>query len=181
MYGVIAAFEDAMRKREHESRKQADEMSVSVLAHDMKVKLLSKEVELAKVSEQSHRQRFEEMENNARELEKKLKQKEWELADVTTMKDVMWVFVFNVIRFLLFDFHHCMIGEVCPLRTYFEREGFENSKRSGKTWKRWIASCRKSYRESMLGVNIVYIIIVYWKTNQKEIIRVCSNVTVMVM
>lgn len=33
----MTGFDEALRKREHEFRKQADEMSSTVLAHEMKV------------------------------------------------------------------------------------------------------------------------------------------------
>ena len=89
IYACVIAFEEALRKREQEMRKQADEMNVDVLAHEMKVKLLVKELDFAKASEQNHRQRCNEVENVLREFEKKLKQKEWELNDVTTMKDLL--------------------------------------------------------------------------------------------
>lgn len=80
-------FEDALKKREHEFRLQKDEMSAKVLEYELKAKLLAKELEIMRTSQAKESEQFNMMESSHRDLEKKLKEKEWELADVTSMKD----------------------------------------------------------------------------------------------
>ncbi|XP_060556177.1 coiled-coil domain-containing protein 57-like [Ruditapes philippinarum] len=84
---LTLGFEEAMRKREHEFRIQADEMSAKVLEHELKAKLLSKELDLVRSAQEKNSQEFEHVENNHRALEKKLKEKDWELQDMRAMKD----------------------------------------------------------------------------------------------
>ncbi|XP_053383312.1 coiled-coil domain-containing protein 57-like [Mercenaria mercenaria] len=84
---LTTGFEEAMRKREHEFRLQADEMSAKVLEHELKAKLLSKELDLVRSAQEKNSQEFEHVENNHRALEKKLKEKDWELQDLRAMKD----------------------------------------------------------------------------------------------
>lgn len=80
-------FEDALKKREHEFRLQKDEMSAKVLEYELKAKLLAKELEIMRTSQAKESEQFNMVESSHRDLEKKLKEKEWELADVTSMKD----------------------------------------------------------------------------------------------
>ncbi|RUS77718.1 hypothetical protein EGW08_014506 [Elysia chlorotica] len=80
-------FESALKKREHEFKMQKDELEAKVFEHDLKVKLLEKELELMRDSNDKTLNHAEEVESSQRDLEKKLKQKEWELADMTAVKD----------------------------------------------------------------------------------------------
>eukprot|EP00105_Crassostrea_gigas_P017732 XP_011435624.1 PREDICTED: coiled-coil domain-containing protein 57 [Crassostrea gigas] len=80
-------FEDALKKREHEFRLQKDEMSAKVLEYELKAKLLAKELEIMRTSQAKESEQYNMVESSHRDLEKKLKEKEWELADVTSMKD----------------------------------------------------------------------------------------------
>ncbi|XP_052689655.1 coiled-coil domain-containing protein 57-like [Crassostrea angulata] len=80
-------FEDALKKREHEFRLQKDEMSAKVLEYELKAKLLAKELEIMRTSQTKESEQYNMVESSHRDLEKKLKEKEWELADVTSMKD----------------------------------------------------------------------------------------------
>ncbi|XP_022315255.2 coiled-coil domain-containing protein 57-like [Crassostrea virginica] len=84
---LTISFEDALKKREHEVRLQKDEMSAKVLEYELKAKLLAKELEIMKTAQAKESEQFNEVESSYRELEKKLKEKEWELTDVTSMKD----------------------------------------------------------------------------------------------
>ncbi|KAL3877357.1 hypothetical protein ACJMK2_035079 [Sinanodonta woodiana] len=84
---LTSGFEEAMKKREHEFRVKADEMSTKVLEYELKAKLLGKELNLVKTAHEKNHQEFEQVETNQRTLEKLLKEKEWELADLKAMKD----------------------------------------------------------------------------------------------
>ena len=50
-------------------------------------KLLGKELGLIKTAQQKNSEEFEQVENNHRALEKKLKEKDWEIQDTKAMKD----------------------------------------------------------------------------------------------
>ncbi|XP_048584581.1 coiled-coil domain-containing protein 57 isoform X2 [Nematostella vectensis] len=82
---LISDFDDALHKREHEFRLKADEMSSNLLAANLKVKMLTKELEILRAHEEKTRSELQSTEGNASELEKKLKQKEWELQDERNM------------------------------------------------------------------------------------------------
>ncbi|GFR91486.1 coiled-coil domain-containing protein 57-like [Elysia marginata] len=84
---LTTEFESAMKKREHEFKLQKDELEAKVFEHDLKVKLLEKELELTRSSNQQTLNHAEEVESSQRELEKSIKQKEWELADMKAVKD----------------------------------------------------------------------------------------------
>ncbi|XP_050401525.1 coiled-coil domain-containing protein 57 [Patella vulgata] len=82
-----AGFDEAMKKRETEFRLKEDEMNAKVLEYDLKAKLLAKEIEYMKVNQKQVTDNFSEAEINSRLLEKKVKEKEWEIADLKAMKD----------------------------------------------------------------------------------------------
>lgn len=84
---LTTEFESALKKREHEFKLQKDELEAKVFEHDLKVKLLEKELQLTKDSNQQTLDRAEEVESSQRELEKTLKQKDWEVADMKAVKD----------------------------------------------------------------------------------------------
>ncbi|KAL4239435.1 Coiled-coil domain-containing protein 57 [Mactra antiquata] len=84
---LTADFEEAMRKREHDFRLQSDEMNAKVLEYELKAKLLGKELDLVRSAQEKNSQEFEHVENNHRALEKKLKEKDWELQDMKAMKE----------------------------------------------------------------------------------------------
>jgi len=46
----MAGFDDSLCKREHEFRKKADDLSNCLLASELKVKMLKKELELVRES-----------------------------------------------------------------------------------------------------------------------------------
>ncbi|GFN86852.1 coiled-coil domain-containing protein 57-like [Plakobranchus ocellatus] len=84
---LSSEFESALKKREHEFKIQKDELEAKVFECDLKAKLLEKELELTRDSNQKTLNHAEEIETTHRDLEKVLKQKEWELADITAIKD----------------------------------------------------------------------------------------------
>ncbi|KAK2180134.1 hypothetical protein NP493_458g04063 [Ridgeia piscesae] len=84
---LTAGFEEALRKREHEFRVRMDEMSSTVLAHELKEKLMGKEVEALKAAAAAHSQEWEEADGSRREREREAKQLQWQLADTHAMKD----------------------------------------------------------------------------------------------
>ncbi|XP_078609551.1 coiled-coil domain-containing protein 57-like isoform X2 [Branchiostoma floridae x Branchiostoma japonicum] len=84
---LTTGFDEALRRREHEFRKQADEMSNTVLAHELKVKLLTKELEMVRSASEQQNTELQHTDQNMQQLHKALKQKEWELQDVTSIKN----------------------------------------------------------------------------------------------
>ncbi|XP_041363903.1 coiled-coil domain-containing protein 57-like [Gigantopelta aegis] len=84
---LSSGFDEAMRKREHEFRVKLDDMSAKVLEYELKAKLLAKELEMMKSAQQKHSKEYNKVEHSQRALEKLVKEKEWELADTTSMKD----------------------------------------------------------------------------------------------
>ncbi|XP_064617501.1 coiled-coil domain-containing protein 57-like [Liolophura sinensis] len=84
---LTTGFDEAIRKREHEFRLKIDEMNSQVLAHQFQAKLLAKELEMFKAAQNKTSQEFQQVETNHKELEKSLRKKDWELADLKSVKD----------------------------------------------------------------------------------------------
>ncbi|XP_022084931.1 coiled-coil domain-containing protein 57-like [Acanthaster planci] len=84
---LSAGFDEAMRRRENEYRAQLDDMNATVLAHEMKVKLLSKELELVRTANERASSQLGDADSAVHELQKQLKQREWELHDQVSLKD----------------------------------------------------------------------------------------------
>ncbi|KFO35731.1 Coiled-coil domain-containing protein 57 [Fukomys damarensis] len=84
---LLLEFESKMQKREHEFRLQADSMSSTVLAHELKVKLLSKELEALKAAGAQTAECLQRAETANAELEQKLQGCAWELRDLEAVKD----------------------------------------------------------------------------------------------
>ncbi|XP_020670334.3 coiled-coil domain-containing protein 57 isoform X1 [Pogona vitticeps] len=85
---LLIEFDTAMKNREHEFRQKADEMSNEVLSHELKVKLLTKELEALKEAGLKMAESLKVAETTNSELEKEIKCKEWEIKDVAAVKDV---------------------------------------------------------------------------------------------
>eukprot|EP00062_Callorhinchus_milii_P004534 gi/632943018/ref/XP_007886733.1/ PREDICTED: coiled-coil domain-containing protein 57 isoform X2 [Callorhinchus milii] len=85
---LLAEFDAEMRQREHEFTLRADEMSNVVLTNELKVKLLSKELEVLREVGAKAAESLQVAENTNHEMEKQLQRKEWDLKDVTTLKEV---------------------------------------------------------------------------------------------
>ncbi|KAM6174463.1 coiled-coil domain-containing protein 57 [Erethizon dorsatum] len=84
---LLLEFESKMQKQEHEFRLQADSMSNTVLAHELKVKLLNKELEALKAAGAQAAECLRRAETANAELEQKLQGCTWELQDLEALKD----------------------------------------------------------------------------------------------
>ncbi|XP_066472559.1 coiled-coil domain-containing protein 57 [Tiliqua scincoides] len=84
---LLVEFDAEMKKREHEFRQKADEMSNLVLSHELKVKLLTKELEALKEAGMKASESLKMAEATNLELEKEVKCKVWEIKNLTAMKD----------------------------------------------------------------------------------------------
>ncbi|XP_074116597.1 coiled-coil domain-containing protein 57 isoform X2 [Sminthopsis crassicaudata] len=84
---LLVEFESELKKREHEFRLQADDMSNVVLTHELKVKLLAKELEALKVAGIKAAESLLVAETTNLELEKEVKRKDLEIKDLTAMKN----------------------------------------------------------------------------------------------
>ncbi|XP_067914266.1 coiled-coil domain-containing protein 57 isoform X2 [Heterodontus francisci] len=84
---MLAEFDAEMRHREHEFTLRADEMSNVVLTSELKVKLLSKELEVLKEAGAKAAESLQRAEKTNRQMEKEHQRKEWELKDVVTLKE----------------------------------------------------------------------------------------------
>jgi len=84
---LTTEFENELKKREHEFKVQSDELNAKVLEHQLKAKLLERELELARDTTDKSCSLAKDAEQSQRQLEKVIKQKEWELADSNAIKD----------------------------------------------------------------------------------------------
>ncbi|XP_062937149.1 coiled-coil domain-containing protein 57 [Cynocephalus volans] len=84
---LLLEFESEMQKREHEFRLQADDMSNVVLSHELKVKLLNKELEALKEAGAKAAECLQRAQTANSELEGKLQRQAWELRDLEAVKD----------------------------------------------------------------------------------------------
>uniref|UniRef100_A0A8C4TKP9 Coiled-coil domain containing 57 n=1 Tax=Erpetoichthys calabaricus TaxID=27687 RepID=A0A8C4TKP9_ERPCA len=84
---LMVEFDSEMRRREHEFTLKMDGMSNVVLAHELKVKLLSKEVEVHRSAQAEAFEALQAAEKNTHLMEKNIKRKEWEVKDVSVVKD----------------------------------------------------------------------------------------------
>ncbi|KAJ8037533.1 Coiled-coil domain-containing protein 57 [Holothuria leucospilota] len=84
---LSSGFEEAMKRREKEYRTKLEELSAKALSHEMKAKFLAKEVDLVRSSAGQKTDELANCDKTLKNLEKKLKEKEWELCDVTGTKD----------------------------------------------------------------------------------------------
>uniref|UniRef100_A0A8D0GNJ2 Uncharacterized protein n=1 Tax=Sphenodon punctatus TaxID=8508 RepID=A0A8D0GNJ2_SPHPU len=75
-----------MKKREHEFRRQADEMSNLVLSHELKVKLLTKELENLKNAGMKTAELLKMAETTNLKLKEEIICKDWELKDLAAVK-----------------------------------------------------------------------------------------------
>ncbi|XP_038598832.1 coiled-coil domain-containing protein 57 [Tachyglossus aculeatus] len=84
---LLAQFESELKKREHEFRLKADHVSNVVLNHQLKVKLLSKELEAAREAGSKAEESLRQAEATNLELEKEVKGKDWEMKTLAAVKD----------------------------------------------------------------------------------------------
>ncbi|KAH0629426.1 hypothetical protein JD844_011491 [Phrynosoma platyrhinos] len=85
---LLVEFDAEMKKREYQFRQKADEMSNLVLSHELKVKLLTKELEALKESGIKAAESLKMAETTILELQKEITSKDWEIKDLAAMKDV---------------------------------------------------------------------------------------------
>lgn len=79
---LVSDFDEVMRKREQEYRMKVDETSGILLANDLKIRTLTKELELVRSASGRCKDELEKTEVSSRELEKELKEKEWLMSDL---------------------------------------------------------------------------------------------------
>ncbi|XP_047612966.1 coiled-coil domain-containing protein 57 isoform X8 [Phacochoerus africanus] len=84
---LLQEFESEMQKREHGFRLQADSMSSVVLAHELKVKLLNKELAALREAGARAAESLQSTEAARAELAGQLQRKELELRDLAAVKD----------------------------------------------------------------------------------------------
>ncbi|KAM4692339.1 coiled-coil domain-containing protein 57 [Rhinophrynus dorsalis] len=84
---LMHEFDVEMKRREHEFCLQLDEISTLVLSHELKAKLLAKELAVLRELELKTSESLKEMESLNQKLQEALKQKDWELMDVSAVKD----------------------------------------------------------------------------------------------
>ncbi|XP_069608586.1 coiled-coil domain-containing protein 57 isoform X3 [Ranitomeya imitator] len=80
-------FDCEMKKREHEFRLRIDEMSTVVLSHELKVKLLTKEMEVMRELELKGAETIQEMEVTNQRLLEAVKLKDFEMKELSAVKD----------------------------------------------------------------------------------------------
>ncbi|KAM9044085.1 coiled-coil domain-containing protein 57 isoform 8-T11 [Megaptera novaeangliae] len=84
---LLQEFESEMQKREHAFRLQADSMSNVVLAHELKIKLLNKELVALREAGVKAAESLQSAEAVNAELEARLQRRGWELRDLAAVKD----------------------------------------------------------------------------------------------
>ncbi|XP_045425732.1 coiled-coil domain-containing protein 57 isoform X1 [Lemur catta] len=84
---LLLEFESETQKREHEFRLQADSMSSVVLSHELKVKLLNKELEALREAGAKAAECLQRAEAANSELEGKLQHQAWAFRDLEAVKD----------------------------------------------------------------------------------------------
>ncbi|KAM4031767.1 coiled-coil domain-containing protein 57 isoform 1-T2 [Anomaloglossus baeobatrachus] len=80
-------FDCEMKKREHEFRLRLDEMSTVVLSHELKVKLLTKELEVMREMELKGAETIQETEASNQRLLEAVKLKDFEMKELSAFKD----------------------------------------------------------------------------------------------
>ncbi|MBN3300621.1 CCD57 protein, partial [Amia calva] len=84
---LMVEFDGEMKRREHEFNLRMDEMSNVVLSHELKVKLLTKELEVHNKAYSETLEALRASEDLSREAQKEIKRRVWEIKDVTAVKD----------------------------------------------------------------------------------------------
>ncbi|XP_075436096.1 coiled-coil domain-containing protein 57 isoform X2 [Ascaphus truei] len=80
-------FDAEMKKREHEFGVNLDAMSTLVLSHELKVKLLSKELDVLRENSLNASESLQKAESTNQRFQEELKRKEWEIKDLSAVKD----------------------------------------------------------------------------------------------
>ncbi|ROI81916.1 Coiled-coil domain-containing protein 57 [Anabarilius grahami] len=84
---MMADFDSEMRKREHEFHLKLDEMNSVVLSHELKEKLLSKELEVHAKAHSQATEALQASEELYQLAQKEIQHRDWDLKNTTAMKD----------------------------------------------------------------------------------------------
>ncbi|KAK2876272.1 hypothetical protein Q8A67_020368 [Cirrhinus molitorella] len=84
---MMADFDGEMRKREHEFHLKLDEMNSMVLSHELKEKLLSKELEVHSKAHSQATGALQASEELYQQAQKEIQRRDWDLKNTTSMKD----------------------------------------------------------------------------------------------
>nr|CAB3228607.1 coiled-coil domain-containing protein 57-like [Phallusia mammillata] len=84
---LVHEFEDMMKKRETDFKEKEAEIRNKSLSLEMKNKILSKELEYFAQKQDEHTKGLEEGEKQKEELKSKLQQAEWDVSDVSALKN----------------------------------------------------------------------------------------------
>ncbi|XP_020495924.2 coiled-coil domain-containing protein 57 isoform X1 [Labrus bergylta] len=84
---MTAEFGSKLKQREHQFNVKMDEMRAVVLGHDLKVKLLSKEVEIHSQAQLQTAETLKSTQDFCQQLQTQLKQKEQEIQDLMALKE----------------------------------------------------------------------------------------------
>lgn len=82
-----ATFDEALAKKDREFQRKSDEMHTEKLAAEGEVKQLKREVGLLRVNQQRTAGELESECGTRQEMERRIKELQWEVSDVTSMKD----------------------------------------------------------------------------------------------
>ncbi|XP_052426079.1 coiled-coil domain-containing protein 57 [Carassius gibelio] len=84
---MMADFDSEMRKREHEFHLKMDEMNSVVLSHELKEKLLSKELDVHAKAHSQATEALQTSEELHQQAQKEIRRRDWEIKNTTAMKD----------------------------------------------------------------------------------------------
>uniref|UniRef100_A0A8C2AGX6 Coiled-coil domain containing 57 n=1 Tax=Cyprinus carpio TaxID=7962 RepID=A0A8C2AGX6_CYPCA len=84
---MMADFDSEMRKQEHEFHLKLDEMNSVVLSHELKEKLLSKELEVHAKAHSQATEALQASEELHQQAQKEIQRRDWEIKNTTAMKD----------------------------------------------------------------------------------------------
>uniref|UniRef100_W5N3E4 Coiled-coil domain containing 57 n=1 Tax=Lepisosteus oculatus TaxID=7918 RepID=W5N3E4_LEPOC len=84
---LMVEFDSEMKRREHEFILRMDEMSNVVLSHELKVKLLTKELEVHTKAHSEAVEALQASEELYRDAQKEIKRREWDIKDISAVKD----------------------------------------------------------------------------------------------
>ncbi|XP_028825315.1 coiled-coil domain-containing protein 57 isoform X3 [Denticeps clupeoides] len=84
---MMSDFDSEMRKREHEFNLRMDEMRNIVLSHELKVTLMSKEIEALSKAQSQATEALQASEELCQLSQKEIHRKEWQINNLTAVKD----------------------------------------------------------------------------------------------
>ena len=82
-------FDQIMKKSEHEHRIQTDEFNTIILAKDLEIKMLQNELSYVRQDLDKVKNIGENCETSVKDLQRQLKEKEWQLHDTTVLKEAL--------------------------------------------------------------------------------------------